>query len=491
MTGATTATLSRDALYIDGEWRRPSGAGGIDVHEAATEEVLATVPAADAADVEAAVTAARAAFPAWSQTPAGERAAVLRRLADGLEARGDELATVMAREVGTPIAVANRVQVGLGVAVFRSMADLVEQFPAEERLGSSLVLRVPAGVVGAITPWNYPLYQLAAKVGPALAAGCTTVVKPSSVAPLAAYAVAEVAHALGLPPGVLNVVTGRGAEAGEVLVQHPEVDLVSLTGSTSAGARVAALAAPGIKRLALELGGKSAFVLCPDADLEAALDAAVRTAFVNNGQTCAATTRLIVTRDRLAEVEDRLADAVGAMAVGDPLDPATQVGPVASAGQYRSIQGYLDGAADQGTVLVGGPGRAEGHDRGWFVRPTVVSRLDNSARIAQEEIFGPVLAVIPVDDVDAAVRVANDSDYGLSGAVWAGDVEGAVAVARRLRTGQVSVNGGRFNVLAPFGGFRKSGVGRELGPHGLAEYFEMVSLQLPGEARGTTSEIVA
>jgi aldehyde dehydrogenase (NAD+) len=491
MTRAASATLSRDVLYIGGEWRRASGAGAIVVHEAATEEVLASVPAADAADVEAAVAAARDAFPAWSRTPVAERAAMLRGLADGLDSRAAELATVMAREVGTPIATAQRVQVGLGVAVLRSMADLAAQLPAEEHLGNSLVLRVAAGVVGAITPWNYPLYQLAAKVGPALAAGCTCVVKPSSVAPLAAYAVAEVVHDLGLPPGVLNIVTGRGAEAGEVLVQHPDVDLVSLTGSTSAGARVAALAAPGIKRLALELGGKSAFVLCPGADLGPALDAAVRTAFVNNGQTCAATTRLLAPRAQLAEIEDRLAEAVGAMAVGDPLDQATQIGPVASAAQYRSIQGYLDGAADQGTVLVGGPGRAEGQERGWFVRPTVVSRLDPGARIAQEEIFGPVLAVIAVDDVDEAVRVANDSDYGLSGAVWAGNVAEAVAVARRLRTGQVSVNGGRFNVLAPFGGFKRSGVGRELGPHGLAEYFELISLQLPGEARGTTSEIVA
>ena len=484
---AAARTLSRDGLYIGGDWRSPSGTAGIEVHEAATEEVLAVVAAADAADVDAAVAAARAAFPAWSATPVEDRARLLRLLADGLDARADELATVMAREVGTPIAAASRVQVGLGVAVFRSMADVVEQLPREERIGSSLVLRVPAGVVGAITPWNYPLYQLAAKVGPALAAGCTCVVKPSSVAPLAAFGVADVAHELGFPPGVLNVVTGRGAEAGEVLVRHPEVDLVSLTGSTEAGARVAALAAPGIKRLTLELGGKSAFVLCPDADLEPALDAAVRTAFVNNGQTCSATTRLLVPPELLPEVEDRLAATVGAMIVGDPLDPATQIGPVASAAQYRSIQAHLDGAADQGTVLVGGPGRVPGLDRGWFVRPTVVSRLDNRAPLAREEIFGPVLAVIPVDDVDDAVRVANDSDYGLSGAVWAGAVDGAVAVARRLRTGQVSVNGGRFNVLAPFGGFKKSGIGRELGPHGLAEYSELVSLQLPADGPGTTT----
>jgi len=474
-------TRSSNALYIGGRWTPASGSGVIEVHEAATEEVLATVPAGEAADVEAAVAAARSAFDGWAATDPQERAHVALRIADGLEARADELAETMAREVGTPLAMSLRVQVGLGVSVFRSMGQALDELRLEERIGTSLVLRVPAGVVGAITPWNYPLYQLAAKVAPALVAGCTVVVKPSSVAPLAAFAVAEVAHDLGLPPGVLNVVTGRGATAGEVLVSHPDVDLVSLTGSTAAGARIAELAARNITRVTLELGGKSAFVLCPDADLDAALDAAVRTCFVNNGQTCSATTRLIVPQDQLEEVEERLAALVGSQVVGDPLEPATQIGPVASAAQYRTVQGYLDRADDEGTVVTGGPGRAEGQDRGWFARPTVVSRLSNSATIAREEIFGPVLAVIPVRDVDEAVQVANDSDYGLSGAVWAGDVDSAVAVARRLRTGQVSINGGRFNVRAPFGGFKRSGVGRELGSHGLAEYFELVSLQLPGE----------
>jgi acyl-CoA reductase-like NAD-dependent aldehyde dehydrogenase len=474
----------RTQLFIGGRWQAPSGAGTIEVTDAATEECMAVVPSGDRADMDAAVVAAHQAFPAWSAAPMAERVQFLRRMTEGLARREDELAVTMAREVGTPIPLSHRVQVGLGVSVFGSIADTAETFPLEERIGSSLVLRVAAGVVAAITPWNYPLYQLAAKVAPALAAGCTVVVKPSSVAPLSAYVVADVAEEVGLPPGVLNVVPGRGAEAGEALVQHPAVDMISLTGSTGAGARIAELAAPGLKRLTLELGGKSAFLLGPDADLDAALPAAVRTCFVNNGQTCSATTRLLVTRERLDEVEDRLAAAVGALVVGDPLDATTDIGPVASAAQYRSVQGYLDRAGDEGTVLVGGPGPVPGLDRGWFVRPTVVSRLDNGASLAREEIFGPVLSVVPVADMAEAVRVANDSDYGLSGAVWTGDDRSAIAIARQLRTGQVMVNGGRFNVAAPFGGFRRSGIGRELGVHGLAEYFELVSLQLPGPQPG-------
>ncbi|WP_131745719.1 aldehyde dehydrogenase family protein [Frankia sp. Cppng1_Ct_nod] len=476
----------RTELYIDGRWRTPSGVGTIEVVEAATEQTIGAVPAGEADDVALAVAAARAAFPAWSTSTVDSRVALLRALADGLDARGAQLATLMAREVGTPLVTSRRVQVGLAVSVIRSIADIAERLPLEERIGSSLVLRVAAGVVGAITPWNYPLYQLTAKVAPALAAGCTTVVKPSSVAPLAAFVLADVAGEVGLPPGVLNIVTGRGAVAGETLVGHADVDLVSLTGSTAAGVRVAQIAASGVKRLTLELGGKSAFILCPGADLDLAVDNAVRGCFVNNGQTCSATSRLVVPRELLDEVEERLAALVGAHVVGDPLDPATTIGPVASAGQARSIASYLDKAAHEGTVIVGGPGPVPGLDRGYFVRPTVVSRLGNDAVLAREEVFGPVLAVIPVADVDEAVTVANDSDYGLSGAVFAADDASAVAVARRLRTGQVAINGGRFNVLAPFGGFRRSGVGRELGEHGLAEYFELMSLQLPAGVSGAT-----
>ncbi|WP_239333789.1 aldehyde dehydrogenase family protein [Frankia sp. CiP3] len=480
----------RTGLYLGGAWRTPSGSGTIEVVEAATEETIGVVPAGEAADITAAVMAARGAFGRWSATPRSDRIALLRMIADGLEARGAVLATLMSREVGTPLVTSERIQVGLAVSVIRSTADVAERLPLEERIGSSLVLRVAAGVVGAITPWNYPLYQLAAKVAPALAAGCTVVAKPSSVAPSAAFTLADVAHGAGLPAGVLNIVTGRGPVAGEALAGHPEVDLVSLTGSTAAGARVAQLAGPGIKRLTLELGGKSAFILCPGADLDRAVTSAVRGCFVNNGQTCSATTRLLVPHELLEEVEERLVALVEAQVVGDPLDPATTIGPVASAAQARSIASYLDKAGHEGTVLVGGPGPVPGLDRGYFVRPTVVSRLRNDAVLAREEIFGPVLAVIPVADADEAVAAANDSDYGLSGAVFAADDAAAIAVARRLRTGQVAINGGRFSVLAPFGGFRRSGIGRELGEHGLAEYVELMSLQLPTGSSGTAGAAV-
>ncbi|HST83076.1 MAG TPA: aldehyde dehydrogenase family protein [Kineosporiaceae bacterium] len=474
-----------DALYIDGGWRPARGTGTIEVFEAATGDPLGTVPAGSTADVDDAVAAALAAFETWSLTPVSERARLVRALAAGLAAREDELAPMISREVGTPLNISRRVQVGLGVAVLESMADAVEELPAEERIGTSLVFRQAAGVVGAITPWNYPIYQLAAKLGPALAAGCTIVIKPSSVAPLSAFVVAEVATAIGIPAGVLNIVTGAGRAVGEALVQHPGVDLVSLTGSTGAGARVAALAAASIKRTTLELGGKSAFLLCPDSNLDAALLAAVRSAFVNNGQTCSATSRLLVPRSELAEIEERLAALVSAMVVGDPLDPATEIGPVASVSQQQSILRYLDKAGDDGVFLTGGAGPVPGLDRGYYVRPSVVSRLEPSSVLAREEIFGPVLSVLAYDTVDQAVQIANDSDYGLSGAVWSSDLDTSIAVARRLRTGQVSINGGRFNVRAPFGGFKRSGVGRELGPHGLAEYFELTSLQLPADSGGS------
>jgi acyl-CoA reductase-like NAD-dependent aldehyde dehydrogenase len=470
----------RKELYIGGRWVQPAGDGDIDVIDSRTEDVMGRVPRGGEADVERAVAAARAAFPAWSRTPIADRAAALRALADGLEARGEQLAELMSREVGTPIASSRRVQVGLSVDVFRSMADIAADFPLETRIGTSLLIRQPAGVVAAITPWNYPLYQLAAKLAPAMAAGCTIVLKPAGAAPLAAFVLAEVIGELGLPPGTVNVISGPGSQIGEMLAAHPDVDMVSITGSTQAGVRVAQAAAPTVKRLTLELGGKSPFILLDDADLAAALPVAVRSCFVNNGQTCSALTRLIVPRTLLSAVEDGLASLIGAMRVGDPLDPGTDLGPVVTAGQRQSIRGYIEqGSAEGATLVAGGQDPPEGLDRGFYVRPTVFSAVTPDMVIAREEIFGPVLAVLPADSEDEAVRIANDSEYGLAGGVWSADQDRAIAVARRLRTGQVAVNGGRFNVRAPFGGYRSSGVGRELGEHGLAEYFELTSLQLP------------
>ncbi len=472
--------IERRDLYIDGQWVTPASGEVITVDEAATGDVIGMVPAGDVTDAERAILAARRSFDAWAAVPIEERADIVTAIAAGLKARDEELGRVMAQEVGTPIALSARVQVGLAVSVFETIAEAARELPAQERIGTSVVLRVPAGVVSAITPWNYPLYQLAAKVGPALAAGCTVVVKPSSVAPLATFALAEIIDELGLPDGVFNLVSGRGALVGDLMSSHPQVDMVSLTGSTGAGVQVARAAAGTIKKVALELGGKSAFLIAEGADMDAAMDAAIRSCFVNNGQTCSATTRLIVPQSLLAEVEERAAALVGAMVVGDPLDPATTLGPVASEGQFRTVSKYIDIGMDEGTLIAGGPGPVDGRDRGYFIRPTVFSRLDPGATIVQEEIFGPVLSILSYEGgAENGIAIANDSEFGLSGAVFAADVPSAVAIARRMRTGQVAVNGGRFNARAPFGGFKTSGVGRELGHHGLMEYFEMMSLQFP------------
>ena len=472
---------SWDSHFIGGAW--VAGTGDVlPVADAVTGLQMGHVPNADAHTVDLAVHAAAAAFPAWAATSVKERADMLRLVADALVAHADELAPLMAREVGTPLAISERVQVGLAVSIFCSMADLVEQQPDREQIGTSLVLRRPAGVVAAVTPWNYPLYQLAAKIAPAMAAGCTSVVKPSSAAPLATFAFARILEEIGLPGGVVNVISGAGRTVGEALVSHRGIDMVSFTGSTGAGARVAELAAFGIRRTTLELGGKSAFVLLDGADLEPALAAAVRGGFVNNGQTCSATTRLLVPRDLLGRVEEVVAAAVDAFTVGDPLVASTDIGPLVSAAQQRSVADYIDLGGREGTVITA---QVDVPEDGFFVSPTVFSRLDPSARVVREEIFGPVLSIVAYDDVDHAVRMADDSEYGLSGAVWGPDVETAVRVAARMRTGQVAVNGGRFNVEAPFGGYRKSGIGRELGRHGLAEYSELTSLQF------TTDEVAA
>ena len=469
----------RDRLYIDGRWVASSGTGSIDVIDSTNEEVIGTVPEGTVEDIDTAVAAARRAFPGWSSTPVEERTALLTKVSEALGARMDSLADLITHEVGMPYTLSQLVQVGLPMASFGSMAAIAEEFTWEKTVGNSLVVREPVGVVGAITPWNYPLHQIAAKVAPALAAGCTVVLKPSEVAPLNAFVLADVFDEVGAPPGILNLVTGFGPVVGEAMAAHPGVDMVSFTGSTRAGRRVAEVASATVKRVALELGGKSANVLLEDADFAKAVPDGVAKCYANSGQTCSALTRMLVPRDRLAEVESLARAAAESHVPGDPFEAGTRLGPLVSAVQRDRVRGYIDKGLGEGAELItGGAEAPEGLDQGFFVRPTVFSSVTRDMTIARDEIFGPVLVIIPYDTEEEAIEIANDTDYGLAGGVWSGDADRATSVARRLRTGQVEVNGGGFNPLAPFGGYKQSGNGRELGAFGLEEYLEVKSLQL-------------
>jgi aldehyde dehydrogenase (NAD+) len=468
-----------EKLYIDGAWVDPAGSGTIDVISASTEEVMGRIPEGTPADVDRAVIAARAAFPAWSQTAKEERGKLLQRLSEGLGSRMVEIATTIAGEVGMPMRLSQMIQAGLPTAVMGSYPQILEDFPFEERVNNSVVVREPVGVVGCITPWNYPLHQIVAKVAPALAAGCTVVLKPSEVAPLNAFILAEIVHEVGLPAGVFNLVSGYGPVVGEAIAAHPDVDMVSFTGSTRAGKRVAELAAQTVKRVALELGGKSANVILDDADLEQAVTAGVNNAFLNSGQTCTAWTRMLVPRDRQEQAARIAAEVADNLTPGDPFGETARLGPLVSDAQRDRVRNYIRKGVDEGARLVtGGEEAPEGLDKGYYVRPTVFADVRSDMTIAQEEIFGPVLSILPYDDEDDAVRIANDTVYGLAGGVWSGDPERAKAVARRLRTGQVDINGGGFNFMAPFGGYKQSGLGRELGRFGLEEFLETKSLQL-------------
>ncbi|TYB57874.1 aldehyde dehydrogenase family protein [Nonomuraea sp. PA05] len=464
-------------LFIGGSWTASASAEPIEVVNPATEEIIDRVPAGSPDDVEAAAAAARKAFPEWSRTAASERGKLLAHAADLLKQRSDKIAETIARDMGAPLGFALKVQTLMPATVLASYARLAESHPRESRVGNSLVVKEPIGVVAAITPWNYPLHQIVCKVAPALAAGCTVVLKPSEVAPLAAYALAEIFEEIGLPPGVFNLVSGRGPVVGEAMAAHPEVDMVSFTGSTAAGRRVAALAAESVKRVALELGGKSANIILPDADLPLAVKVGVANCFVNAGQTCSAWSRMIVQRDQYDEAVHMAVETARGYRVGDPFDESTKIGPLVSATQRDRVIRYVNRGQEEGARLVAG-GTERPHERGYYVEPTVFAAVEPGMTIEQEEIFGPVLTLIPYTSEDNAVEIANDTKYGLAGAVWAGTEEHAVAVARRLRTGQVSINGGRFNPAAPFGGYKQSGVGRELGEHGLEEYLEVKSLQL-------------
>ena len=474
--------LVRDRLFIGGRWVAPSGSEMIDVHNAGTGEVMGRVPAGSVKDVNAAVAAARGALDKWSATSPGVRSELLEKISAGLKARADELAKTIAQEVGMPLKLAGRIQAGLPIANFANFARLLKDFVFEERVGNSLVVREPVGVVAAITPWNYPLHQIALKVAPALAAGCTVVLKPSEVAPFNAFILAEAIEAADLPQGVFNLVTGFGANAGEALVKHRDVDMISFTGSTRAGKRISELAAQSVKRVALELGGKSASVILDDADLATAVKGTVNGCYLNSGQTCTALTRMLVPDSLYQEAARIAAEVAKSFTVGDPLAETTRLGPLSSQAQLERVRGYIRKGLQEGAeLLAGGAEPPEGvPPGGYYVKPTVFGRVRNDMTIAREEIFGPVLSIIPYRDEEDAVRIANDTVYGLAGAVWSRDDARAQRVARRIRAGQVDVNGGAFNMNAPFGGFKQSGHGREAGVYGLEEFLEYKSLQLKG-----------
>lgn len=465
----------RTTLFIDGEWVPSAGTQAIGVVDPSTEEVFGTVPAGTAADVDAAVAAARAAFdPLISVEERRERIAAVIA---AMEKRLPDIAETITREMGAPIRISQTVQTQVPLAVAHGFAAALDSFEFEERIGNSLVVREPYGVVAAITPWNYPLYQVVAKVLPAIAAGCTVVLKPSNDAPLSVFEFVEALQDAGLPPGVVNLVSGPGSVIGERMAQHPDVDFVSFTGSTGVGSRVGELAGKTVKKVALELGGKSANVILDGADLAAAVKVGVGNAFLNGGQTCMAWTRMLVPRSRYDEALDLVGAAVSKYTVGDPWDPATRIGPSASSSQFRTVLGFIERAQRDGArLLVGGADKVR--DIGYFVKPTVFADVDPDSELGQEEVFGPVLAVIPFSDNDEALRIANGTPYGLSGAVWAGDDETAIDFARRVQTGQLDINGGKYNPAAPFGGYKKSGIGRELGRIGFEEYLQIKSLQM-------------
>jgi betaine-aldehyde dehydrogenase len=477
---------TRDTLYVGGEWVAPSTTGTIDVISPTTEEVIATVPEAGEGDVDRAVEAARAALAGpYPRLSADERADVLTRLSGGISARAQEFADVITAEMGSPSSWSLMGQVFSATMVLDSFAELVRSYPFEEQraglMGPVLVRKEPVGVAAGIVPWNVPLFVAMLKLGPALAAGAPIILKPSPETPLDGYLLGEVLDEIGLPKGMVSILPA-GREVGEYLVRHPGVSKVGFTGSTAAGRRVGAICGELLKRVTLELGGKSAAIVLDDADLAAQIPLLMPSALMNNGEACVAQTRILAPRSRYDEVVDAVAEAVRASTVGDPTDPSIAVGPLVAERQRDRVLGYIDKGNAEGAKLAVGGGRPAGLDKGWFVEPTLFVDVDNQMTIAQEEIFGPVLSVIPYDSEADAVRIANDSDYGLSGSVWTGDVERGIEVARQVRTGTYGVNAyAVLDLKSPFGGFKDSGMGRELGPEGLAAYLETKSIILPGD----------
>lgn len=487
MTTQSSNSYSFDAqtahqFYINGRWTSPAIPATLPVVNPATEAVVAEVARGSAEDVDRAVAAARGAFAGWSATPAAARAQVLGKIHELILERKEQLAQALSLEMGAAIGFARAMQVPLAAEHVRVARDLLSSYRFQTVEGGTAIEREPIGVCGLITPWNWPLYQITAKVAPAIAAGCTVVLKPSELSPLSALLFAQLVHDAGLPPGVFNLVNGSGADVGAAMSAHGDIDMISITGSNRAGALVAQAAAPTVKRVTQELGGKSPNVLLPDADFAKAVPLGVMSAFRNVGQSCSAPTRMIVPRNRLAEVEALAAATANALIVGDPQSEQTQLGPIANEAQFHRVQTMIQAGLDEGAKLVcGGPGRAAGFDKGFYTRPTVFSEVDNAMRIAQEEIFGPVLCIIAYDTVDEAVAIANDTVYGLGAHVQGQDLELARAVASRIRAGQVHLNHPAWNPMAPFGGYKRSGNGREYGVQGFEEYLETKAIVGFGE----------
>jgi aldehyde dehydrogenase (NAD+) len=470
-------TAAYNKFYINGEWMLPADKSILDVINPATEEAFATIGMGTAEDVDAAASAARAAFPEWSQSTVDERKAVIGKILAGMKERGEELAIAISNEMGAPMGLARTAQLGSGMGHFANILSVLENYEFEETRGSTRIVKEAAGVCGFITPWNWPLNQIACKVAPALAAGCTMVLKPSEIAPVSAYLLAEIIADSGLPAGVFNLVNGDGPTVGAAISAHPEIDVVSFTGSTRAGRAVAKAAADGIKRVTQELGGKSANIILDDApDFAKAVSGGIIGCFGNSGQSCNAPTRMLVPKARLAEAMEIATAAAAKASVGDPSDENTRLGPVVSELQFNKITALIEKGIEEGAeLLVGGPGRPEGFDKGYYIRPTVFGNVTNDMTIAREEIFGPVLAILGYEDDADAVRIANDTEYGLSGYV-SGEPEHAERIARQLRTGMVHINGAGPDFSAPFGGYKKSGNGREWGVEGFEEYLETKSM---------------
>ena len=472
-------SILRDKLYINGQWVTPFGKAFIDVIDPSTEAIYAKVPEGAPADAESAVVAARAAFEGWSNLPAEQRAQYLDKVAAGLKVRSAELAQTIACEVGMPLKMAGMVQVAGPVWNWGNYAKIAREFEYETKLGHSLIVREPIGVVAAITPWNFPLNQITLKVAAAMAAGCTVVLKPSEVAPINAFILAEVIHEAGVPAGVFNLITGYGPVVGEVIASHVEVDMVSFTGSTGAGKRVSELASKTVKKVALELGGKSASVVMDSADLKSSVKGTIANCFLNSGQTCSATTRMLVPRAKMAEALQFAKEIAETFSVGPALTEGSRLGPLVSEIQRERVRAHIETGLKEGATLVTGGAHAPAEQsKGYFVLPTVLAVDSSKASPAQNEIFGPVLTVIPFDTEDEAIRIANDSIYGLGGAVFAGSDEEGIRIAKKIKTGQVNINGGQWNVNAPFGGYKQSGTGRENGVFGFEEFLQIKSLQL-------------